>query len=143
MGEAAVFIFSLIILILCIGNICQFILNSKLKKINERIVKSNTTLTNISIDDRVLVLNYQLEYMGGSHKGHKFSIEFEGKIVDVSKSKVKVEISDFKTDDTITIGLPKSNVINFINEQWIDKSKVEPIIDEYKVRDDKINRILE
>lgn len=143
MGEAAVFIFSLIILILCIGNICQFILNSKLKKINERIVKSNTTLTDISIDDRVLVLNYQIEYMGGSHKGHKFSIEFEGKIVDVSKSKVKVEISDFKTDDTITIGLPKSNVINFINEQWIDKSKVEPIIDEYKVRDDKINRILE
>lgn len=72
-----------------------------------------------------------------------FKVNYEVEILDVSTNKVKVKAFDFTSDDDIgNEPSLKNSIINFIENKWVDKKYVEPLLDEESIRDKKLNEIL-
>jgi hypothetical protein len=144
------FIFGLIILILCIGNIYQFVLNKRLlndiKKASTKAEKSNSILSDILPGDKVLIkydLRYTKEHTSDG-KDHPFAVIYEANVIDFSKDRVKIKTIDFTSVDKLAND-PKyrSGILDFLNGKWIEKSKVELVVDDSRRRENKINKILE
>ena len=72
-----------------------------------------------------------------------FRVDFEVNILDVSQTQIKVSAYDYSTNDNYP-GDPKNkqNIIDFFQNQWIDKSKAELILSDGQLRDIKLNKIL-
>jgi hypothetical protein len=72
----------------------------------------------------------------------KFDVLYEVTILETSTNKIKVAVIDFHTDNAIGSD-PKNRVeiIKHLDNKWISKSIAEPIIDNVKLRDLKLNEL--
>ena len=129
--------------VLFIISSCFFIWNFKILKRNSFLEKE---IENIKIDylfipgGRALLRDFGLNAQGGKIV---FRVDFEVNILDVSQTQIKVSAYDYSTNDNYP-GDPKNkqNIIDFFQNQWIDKSKAELILSDGQLRDIKLNKIL-
>lgn len=162
-------VLSMMCLLLVVGNIMQWVSNSDLhsevrhaedkfkakeKELYDRmqeveaekssVRKTKEELFKIEPGDRA-ILPYNLVYTNGNDK-HYYKVTYEVEILEVSNNKVKVKALDYVSDDNhANDPANKSSILNVINnksDSWIEKVKVEHIIDTVKRREQKIDNVL-
>lgn len=87
-----------------------------------------------------VIRNYGLTFKS---EKHDFKVDYEVDIIEVSEKSVKVSAFNFETDDDMAKDPQYKNmIINFFKNTWINKNKVEVLLDENGTRDKKLNEIL-
>lgn len=120
-----------------------FTINSKLKKENrelklnsKKLTKYTEELLSIEVGDRAIIPNYGLTY---TDKNIDFSVTYEIEIVDLSIDKVKVKAIDFEPNDsTGRDPKHKSGIIAYMQDRWIDKKRIQLLVDDSMRRDRKL-----
>jgi hypothetical protein len=117
--------------------------NRKIKKEKQEVEKFKEDLISINIGDRIIYPNYSLIYDKGGDEEHAFDVTYELIVTDVTRDKVKVNAIDFTTTDNKINNdtSKKQEIINFIMDKWVDKSRVELIIDELHKRNLKLEKL--
>lgn len=117
--------------------------NRKIKKEKQKVEKFKEDLISINIGDRIIYPNYSLIYDKGGDNEHTFDVTYELIVTDVTRDKVKVNAIDFTTTDNKINNdtSKKQGIINFIMDKWVDKSRVELIIDESHKRNLKLEKL--
>jgi hypothetical protein len=71
-----------------------------------------------------------------------YKVTYEVTILEVSKDSVKVTATDFSSFDLFARDSSnRPGIMNFMKEKWIDKSKVEIVVDQKKIRDRKLSEL--
>jgi hypothetical protein len=117
--------------------------NKKIKKEKQKVEKFKEDLISINIGDKVIYPNCSLTYDKGGDNEHDFCVTYELIVTDVTRDKVKVNAIDFTTTDNKINNdqSKKQGIINFIMDKWVDKSRVELIIDESHKRNLKLEKL--
>ncbi len=114
------------------------------KELNSSISNKRNDLILIQPGDQVVLPDYHLVSDKGGSKEHSFSLTYELDVLEISTDKVKVKAIGFTTNDT-KINADKSlhpNLLAFMENKWINKSQVQLIINNTKIRDMKLDQLL-
>lgn len=79
-----------------------------------------------------------------SHSPSKtnFSVDYEVEVIDVSETQVKVNAIDYQSNDKFAKDQKnRQGIIDFLQGHWVDKSKVQIIIDESHKRHLKLEEL--
>ena len=102
------------------------------KKLDERIM--------FVPGSKVLIPGYELV----ADKKDSFSVDYECDVIEISDTKIKVSAYDFSSSESIGKNpAMRNSIIGFMQNTWIDKDKVELIMDESDIRDEKLNKLLQ
>ena len=106
--------------------------------------KSKADLVGIKPGDHGILPNIALVYYEGKPNQHNFKVTFEVSILEVTKDKLKVNVLDCITDDSIAKD-PKNRpgLLSIINNSWIDRKNFELIVDDTHRRDIKLGELLQ
>lgn len=98
----------------------------------QKVEQFKEDLVSINISDRVIYPDYRLVYDKGGDEEYHFNVTYELIVNDVTKDKVKVTAVDFTTTDSKIDGdaSKRNGIINYMKDKWLDKSRVQLIIDE-------------
>lgn len=118
------------------------------KKLNDTINNNNKekekldNLVQIEPGDSAIIPNYELEKTNSDNTKVQFVVTYEVVILEVSKDKVKVSAKNFTSLDKIGRD-PKiyQEIINLLQDKWIDKSSIELVMDAQKRRNIKLNEL--
>lgn len=144
--EQIILILSISLLISLSITMRLFIINDKLKKENrdlklnsEKVSKYTEELLSIEVGDRAIIPDYGLTY---TSKNIDFSVTYEVEIVDISIDKVKVKAIDFEANDSAGIDPKNKNgIIAFMQDKWIDKKRIQLLVDDSMRRDKKLREL--
>jgi len=71
-----------------------------------------------------------------------YKVTYEVTILEVSKDSVKVTATDFSSFDPFARDSSnRPGIMDFMKEKWLDKSKVEIVVDQRKIRDRKLSEL--
>ena len=116
-----------------------------LREINELSQKSSDSRDVIEIEqgDVVIIPDYGLIHNQGEKTEHHFLVTYEAEVIDLTKDMAKVKILNYTSRDREANDPNyKQAIINFMNEKWIEISKLELIMNETKRRDIKLKELL-
>jgi hypothetical protein len=72
----------------------------------------------------------------------EYKVTYEVTILEVSKYSVKVTATDFSSFDTFARdSANRKGIMDFMKEKWIEKHKVEIVVDQKKIRDIKLSEL--
>lgn len=116
---------------------------NNVQKEKQKVEQFKEDLVSINISDRVIYPDYGLVYDKGGDEEYHFNVTYELIVNDVTKDKVKVTAVDFTTTDSKINGDPakRNGIINYMKDKWLDKSKVQLIIDESHKRNLKLEKL--
>lgn len=98
-----------------------------------------TTSVEIEPGDTGLVHDFDLQ-CNGKDGSHVFSVDFEVEVLQVSEKRLKVSATNFTSSATIANDpTKKAGIINFFQNQWIERKQFEVIYDDRKRRNQKLN----
>lgn len=113
--------------------------SERLRKIKELENKINN-MESFVPGCRVLIPNYGLSQTSTKTD---FKVDYVAEVLEVSTEKIKINILDFTSNDTIANDPSmKNSIIHFMSNKWVEKDRAEIILDQSYVRDTKINKIL-
>lgn len=146
MQEVIILVLSISLMVSSFITIGLFSVNSKLKKENhdlklnsEKVSKYTEELLSIDVGDRAIIPDYGLTY---KDKNQDFSVTYEVEIVDISIDKVKVRAIDFEANDSIGRDPQnKAGIIRFMQDKWVDKKRVQLLVDDSMRRDRKLREL--
>lgn len=147
---AAIISLSIALLISIVLNYKLFTNNLDLINHNNELSKAKTKAESIKNDlisiepgDKVIYPNYPLIYDQGTKKSHSFSGTYELEVVEVSEKKLKVKATGFTTDDRIiSSDQQKMNgVIQYMQNKWVDRNKIQLIVDDAHKRTIKLREL--
>lgn len=98
-------------------------------------------LTSIKVGDKAIYPDFPLVW---TKDKEKFTVTYEVEIVEVSDKKVKIKGIDYTTDNKRAQDpTAKAGVLDHISDKWFNKSEIELIVDDRKLRDIKLSEILD
>lgn len=113
--------------------------NTNLKLKLEKSEKEVDEIISIDPGDKAIITNYGLVY---KDKDIHFSVDYEVEIIEVSSNKVKVNALDFTSDDKDGKDPQnRSGIIAFLQNKWVDKNRIELIVDDATRRDAKLKQL--
>lgn len=158
MNESIIFMLIISVLILLIGNILLISRNISLsksydsikdieKEARKEVEKTKRTrekILGVEPGDRGIIMDYELCYGKQGEKDYlPFKVTYEVDIVEVSLNKFKVRATGYTTNSKIPDEASKKAVIiDFMKDKWVERDKIEIVIDDVKRRGDKIDQIL-
>ena len=102
--------------------------------------KAQEDLVSIDPGDRALLPEYGLTTIDTNENFH---VTYEIEITEVSMDKVKVNAVDYTSNDKFAKDPNnRSSIINFLQNKWVSKKKIELIVDDQMRRDRKLQQIL-
>ena len=102
--------------------------------------KAQEDLVSIDTGDRALLPEYGLTTIDTNENFH---VTYEIEITEVSMDKVKVNAVDYTSNDKFAKDPNnRSSIINFLQNKWVSKKKIELIVDDQMRRDRKLQQIL-
>ena len=107
-------------------------------------VKKEEDIFDIMPGDTGIIKNYGIVNTKPSRDPVEinYKVTYEVTILEVSKDSVKVTATDFSSFDLFTRDSSnRPGIMNFMKEKWIDKSKVEIVVDQKKIRDRKLSEL--
>ena len=103
-------------------------------------LKKRTTVE-VSPGDTGLMPGYNLQH-NRKDSTHAFQVDFEVSIIELSEKRLKVSAIDFTSNDAWAKDpTNKPGIINFFQNQWVNRNEVEIIYDDRKRRNDKLNEL--
>ena len=129
-------------------------LNSQISEMRGRVIeaeKRSKDAKDISDNAKDIVFNVKPGYKGlvpgyslyWTADKKSFTVNYEVEILEVTDKKLKVKGYNFTSEDRKAMEPGnKISILRHVDEQWLDKSKVEIIIDDAMRRDLKLNEIL-
>jgi hypothetical protein len=104
-------------------------------------LKKRTTVE-VSPGDTGLIHGYNLQHNRKDGTQYAFLVDFEVSIIELSEKRLKVSAIDFTSNDAWAKDpTNKPGIINFFQNQWVNRNEVEIIYDERKRRNDKLNEL--
>jgi hypothetical protein len=104
-------------------------------------LKKSTTVE-VSPGDTGLIYGYNLQHNRKDGTQYAFLVDFEVSIIELSEKRLKVSAIDFTSNDAWAKDpTNKPGIINFFQNQWVNRNEVEIIYDERKRRNDKLNEL--
>lgn len=107
--------------------------------------KFKDELINIEPGCKGIIADYPLVY--NEHKDPKqqkvsFKITYEVDIIEVSTDKFKVCATNFSSFDAVGRDAANSSgILNFMTDKWIERSKVQIVVDDAMKRDHKLSQL--
>lgn len=161
MIQIIVLVLSLCLLGSLIGNVilyskCEDIREEKDKvsKEKDRISKDKDkaesfkkNLISIEPGHRVIYPDYGLTWTDQDKDGNdlppeSFKVTYELEVLEVTENKLKIKAVDITSEDKIGRDpAKKSGIINFMKNKWVDKNKVQLIVDDSVKRDLKLKQL--
>ena len=143
---AALIVLGVALILSIYNNKNYFFENKRLREENTelklKLEKSEEEIDDImSIDpgDKAIITNYALVY---TDKDLHFSVDYEVEIVEVSSNRVKVSAVDFTSDDKVGKDPKnKKGIIAFMQNKWVDKNRIDLIVDDSTRRDAKLKQL--
>lgn len=116
---------------------------NNVQKEKQKVEQFKEDLVSINIGDRVIYPDYGLVYDKGGDEEYHFNVTYELIVNDVTKDKVKVTAVDFTTTDNKINGDAgkRNGIIDYMKDKWLDKSRVQLIIDESHKRNLKLEKL--
>lgn len=163
--DITLLLFAVAIIILIGANIWQYRYNgellTKLNKANKKVEEANKkvedkekekeAIFDIDPGDKCIIQNYSLTWTETDNDGKKtktsFEVTYEVEIVEVSSKNLKVRATNAIPHNSFSQTLlsdpaNKADVVGFMKDKWIERNRVELVVDDAKRRADKINQIL-
>ena len=95
----------------------------------------------LSVGKAAIIRDYRLEVTSTKEA---FGVDYEVIIIDTSPTEVKVQVTDISSIDKYPREAQnKQAIMDFLNNTWVSKSQVTPIIGRKKLRNKKIDQILD
>lgn len=105
------------------------------------VIKKKTTVE-VSPGDTGLIHNYSLQHNRKDGTQYVFNVDFEVSIIELSEKRLKVSAIDYTTNDAWAKDpANRQGIINFFQNQWVQRNDVEIIFDDRKRRNDKLNEL--
>lgn len=115
-------------------------LADKLQLLADKTIKDAEELVSIEPGDKAILPDYGLQH---TETKESFTVTYEVEVTEVSLDKVKVKAIDYTSEDKFAKDPKnKSAIVNFLQDKWVPKDKIELIIDDSMRRDRKIQQIL-
>ena len=100
------------------------------------------TTVEVSPGDTGLIPGYNLQHNRKDSTPYAFQVDFEVSIIELSEKRLKVSAIDFTSNDAWAKDpTNKPGIINFFQNQWVNRNEVEIIYDDRKRRNDKLNEL--
>jgi len=154
MIQIVVLVLSLCLLGSLIGNVilyskCENIREEKDKVSKEKDKAESFKKNLISIEPghRVIYPNYGLTWTDKDKDGNdlppeSFQVTYELEVLEVTENKLKIKAVDITSEDKIGRDpANKFDIINFMKNKWVDKNKVQLIVDDSVKRDLKLKQL--
>jgi hypothetical protein len=104
-------------------------------------LKKSTTVA-VSPGDTGLIHGFNLQHNRKDGTQYAFLVDFEVSIIELSEKRLKVSAIDFTSNDAWAKDpTNRPGIINFFQNQWVNRNEVEIIYDERKRRNDKLNEL--
>lgn len=113
----------------------------ELEKKAEENLKSLENLTKIKPGDKCVYSENNLSWTEDKEKKY-FDVTYEAEILEVSADKVKLKAIDFRTSDVRANGTHKKPMMNYLENKWVSKDKIDVIIRPDMRREVNLNKIL-
>jgi len=107
-------------------------------------VKKEEDIFDIMPGDTGIIKNYGIVNTKPSRDPVEinYKVTYEVTILEVSKDSVKVTATDFSSFDLFARDSSnRPGIMDFMKEKWLDKSKVEIVVDQKKIRDRKLSEL--
>ena len=154
MIQIVVLVLSLCLLGSLIGNVilyskCENIREEKDKVSKEKDKAESFKKNLISIEPghRVIYPDYGLTWTDQDKDGNdlppeSFKVTYELEVLEVTENKLKIKAVDITSEDKIGRDpANKFDIINFMKNKWVDKNKVQLIVDDSVKRDLKLKQL--
>lgn len=140
--ETSIIILSSLCLFQFISNFFLLLTINKLKKAKNGLQKEKETIEQMLPGSKV-TFEHRLVWKNTV----SFSVFYEAEVLEVSNKLVKVKAYDFTTDSHLPNEIKQVNnhkniIINFMQNKWIDKKLISPMVGKQFIRDHKIDEVL-
>jgi hypothetical protein len=106
--------------------------------------KKEQNIFDIMPGDTGIIKNYGIVNTNPNRDPVKieYTVTYEVTILEVSKDSVKVTATDFSSFDPFARdSANRKGIMDFMKEKWIEKRKVEIVVDQKKIRDRKLSEL--
>jgi hypothetical protein len=103
----------------------------------ESLKKTKINLLTVNQGDKVICK----QSLSRKKVNHTFEVLFECNVIEATERKLKLGAFDFKSDDDWA-NKNKQLVIDYFQENWIERSECDIIMDQQHIRDTKLNDLL-
>jgi hypothetical protein len=103
----------------------------------ESLKKTKINLLTVNQGDKVICK----QSLSRKKVNHSFEVLFECNVIEATEKKLKLNAFDFKSDDDWA-NKNKQSVINYFQENWIERSECDIIMNQQHIRDTKLNDLL-
>ncbi len=106
--------------------------------------KKEQNIFDIMPGDTGIIKNYGIVNTNPNRDPVKieYKVTYEVTILEVSKDSVKVTATDFSSFDPFARdSANRKGIMDFMKEKWIEKRKVEIVVDQKKIRDRKLSEL--
>ncbi len=124
------------------NNILQMAVDSAKKEVEY--TKKEQNIFDIMPGDTGIIKNYGIVNTNPNRDPVKieYTVTYEVTILEVSKDSVKVTATDFSSFDPFARdSANRKGIMDFMKEKWIEKRKVEIVVDQKKIRDRKLSEL--
>ena len=127
------------------NNTLQMVVDSAKREVEytkEQIKEQN--IFDIMPGDTGIIKNYGIVNTNPNRNPVKieYTVTYEVTILEVSKYSVKVTATDFSSFDPFARdSANRKSIMDFMKEKWIEKHKVEIVVDQKKIRDIKLSEL--
>lgn len=137
-----IFSISILTLIITCGVLYRNNLRLKLELNSANEYKES--MVKIEPGDRAIIADYELCFEKGKDEEHSFSVTYEVEVLEVSKDRIKVKATGFTSQDH-KANDPKNyqELIDFMENKWIARKRVELVVDDTMRRKVKLEELLE
>jgi hypothetical protein len=103
----------------------------------ESLKKTKINLLTVNQGDKVICK----QSLSKKKDNHTFEVLFECNVIEATEKKLKLNAFDFTSSDDWA-NKNKQSVINYFQENWIERSECDIIMDQQHIRDTKLNDLL-
>ena len=124
------------------NNALQMAVDSAKKEVEY--TKKEQNIFDIMPGDTGIIKNYGIVNTNPNRNPVKieYTVTYEVTILEVSKYSVKVTATDFSSFDPFARdSVNRKGIMDFMKEKWIEKHKVEIVVDQKKIRDIKLSEL--
>jgi len=124
------------------NNVLQKEVDSAKKEVEY--TKKEQEIFDIMPGDTGIIKNYGIVNTNPNRNPVKieYTVTYEVTILEVSKDSVKVTATDFSSFDPFARdSANRKSIMDFMKEKWIEKRKVEIVVDQKKIRDRKLSEL--
>jgi hypothetical protein len=124
------------------NNALQMAVDSAKKEVEY--TKKEQNIFDIMPGDTGIIKNYGIVNTNPNRDPVKieYKVTYEVTILEVSKDSVKVTATDFSSFDPFARdSANRKGIMDFMKEKWIEKRKVEIVVDQKKIRDRKLSEL--